>query len=140
MEPKLGSKLGPNLVFFPFLSSLVHQFSFKQRWMIAWNNVQLQAEVKSAKRVWDPNLGQAVQIRLKNQVFHHFRKFGVVVFLKIAQDGSLEQCLTTSRGKTQEKKCLGPKFGRKRPKSGPKLGSSPFSQVQFISDPVSIIG
>ena len=32
-----------------------------------------------------------------------FWKFGLLVFLKIVQDDSLEQCLTTSRGKTLQK-------------------------------------
>ena len=31
------------------------------------------------------------------------------------------------------KKCLGPKFGPKRPKLGPKISFLPFSQVWFFS-------
>ena len=44
-------------------------------------------------------------------VFCHFLKFGPLVFLKIAQDDSLEQCLATSRGKTHEKKIRGSQTG-----------------------------
>ena len=42
------------------------------------------------------------KIRLKN-LFFHFLKFGSLIFLYIAQDDGLEQCLTTSRNKTHEK-------------------------------------
>ena len=37
-------------------------------------------------------------------------------------------------------KIWGPKSGSSRPKSGPKLGFLPFSQVWFISFPLSYIG
>ena len=61
-------------------------------------------------------------------VFHHFLKFGYLVFLYIEQDDSLEQCLTTSRGKTNEKKlgCL---------ILSPKLVFLTFSQVCVIGFP-----
>ena len=39
-----------------------------------------------------------------NQVFCHFLKFGSLVFLELAQDGSLEQFIAKSRSKTHEKK------------------------------------
>ena len=56
--------------------------------------------------------------------------FGSLVFFKIALDDSLEQCLTTSRGRTT-KKILGPKFGPNELKSGPKLGFLSFFQVFY---------
>ena len=41
------------------------------------------------------------QNQARNQVFCHFLKFGLLVFLAIVLNGSLKQCLTFSRGKTQ---------------------------------------
>ena len=35
--------------------------------------------------------------------FCYFLKFGSLLFFKVAWDGSLEQCLTTTRRKFQEK-------------------------------------
>ena len=70
--------------------------------MIAWNNVQLLAEVQLTKKFGIPNLGQTGQNQAQNQVFHHFLKFGLLVFLEILQDESSEQCLTTSRGTTHK--------------------------------------
>ena len=61
----------------------------------------------------------------QNQVFGHFLKFGSLVFLEIEYNDSLQQCMTSSRGKTH-KKFGGTKFGSKRPKSGPNLGFLPF--------------
>ena len=78
--------------FFGILSSLIHQFSLKLHRMIAWFNVQILGEVKSAKN-GGSNLGQTGQSQTQNQVFYHFLKFGWLVFLEIAQDDSSEQCL-----------------------------------------------
>ena len=50
------------------------------------------------------------------------------VFLEIAYNDSLRQCLIPSRDKTHEKH-FGSKFRPNRPKWGSKLGFSPFSQV-----------
>ena len=52
----------------------------------------------------DPILGQNWT---QNLFFCHFLKFGSLVFLEIAYDDSLEQCLTTSNCKTNEKKLAG---------------------------------
>ena len=62
-------------------------------------------------------------------------KFGLLVFLEIACNGSLQQFITSSRRKTHEKKFWGPNLGRNGPKSGPVLGFLPFSQVWFVSFP-----
>ena len=61
------------------------------------------------QKMQDPNLGQSSQNRAQNQVFCYFLKFGLLVFLYIAQDDSLKQCLTPSREKTH-KKFSGPKI------------------------------
>ena len=76
----------------------------------------------------------------KTSFFRHFLKFGSLVFLQIAYNDSLQQCLTNSRGKIHEKTFLGSKSGLNRPKSGPKLGFLPFSQVWCISFPSYCIG
>ena len=47
------------------------------------------------------NLG--TQIRAWNYVFCHFLRFGSLFFLEIACSDTLQQCLTTSRGKIHEK-------------------------------------
>ena len=46
------------------------------------------------------NLGQMGQNRAQNKGFCYFLKFDSLVFLKIAYNDSLQQCLTASRGKT----------------------------------------
>ena len=58
-------------------------------------------------------------------MFYHFLKFGPLVLLEIAQDGSLEHCLTTNRGKTHGKKLEDLKLS-------PKLGFLLFSQGYII--------
>ena len=53
--------------------------------------------------------------------FFYFLKFGSLDFFIITLDGSLEQYLATSRGRTC-KKIWWLKFWSNRPKSGPTLG------------------
>ena len=65
----------------------------------------------------------------KTRFFVIFSSLVHVVFLEIAYSDSLQQCLTFSRDKIQEKKIFGPKFGSKGPKSVLKLGLFPFSQA-----------
>ena len=67
------------------------------------------------------------QLGPKIVFFCHFSKFGSLIFLQIAYDDSLQQCLTSSTDKIYKTF-----FGPKRPKLGPKLGFLPFSQVWFI--------
>ena len=64
--------------------------------------------------------------------FFHFLKFGSLVFLEIAYNDSVQQSVTSSRGKIHEKSFWGPKFVPKGPKSGLKLGFLSFSQVWFL--------
>ena len=61
----------------------------------------------------------------KIRFFVIFLKFGPLVFLEIAQEDSLEHCLTTSKGKTH-----GKNFGR--PKLYPKLGFLPSFRVASL--------
>ena len=56
------------------------------------------------KHFWGPNLGQRVEIGPETSFFPHFLKFGVLVFLEIACNDSLQQCITYSKDKTHEKK------------------------------------
>ena len=72
--------------------------------------------------------------------FCHFLKFGSLVFLEIAYNDSLQQCLTSSRDKTYKKIFWGPTMDQNGPKPGSKLVLLPFSQVWFISFPVYCIG
>ena len=63
----------------------------------------------------------------------NFLEFESLVFLEIKYDDSLQQCLTSSRGKTHEKYFWGPNLGL-------KLGFLPFSQAWFISFSLNCIG
>ena len=82
--------------------------------------------LKKNWRIW-------AKIGPKTRFFCHFLKFGSLVFLETAYCDSLQQCLTSSRGKIHEKNFLGLKFGPKGPKLGLKLGFLPFSQVWFFN-------
>ena len=48
----------------------------------------------------------------QNEVFPHLLEFGSYVFLEIAYNDSLLQCLTPSRGKIHKKKVWRLKFGQ----------------------------
>ena len=75
--------------------------------MIACNNAYYLVQVKHEKKMEAQIWVKRAKIRLKNLFFFffflHFIKFGSLIFLYIAQDDGLEQCLTTSRNKTHEK-------------------------------------
>ena len=75
------------------------------------------------------------QNQAQNYVFCHFLKFGSLVFLEIACNDRLQQCLTSSRDKITQKVFR----DQIRPKSEPKLGFRTFSQVWFISFPRNCI-
>ena len=87
-------------------------------------------ETRFRKKIGGPNLSPMGLNQAQNKVFPHFLEFGSYVFLEIEYDDSLREYLTSSRGKIHEKN-LGRKFWSNGPKSGPKLGFSPFSQVWF---------
>ena len=56
------------------------------------------------KNFWDPNLGQRGQNWARNYVFCYFFKFDSLVFLQIGYIDSFQLCITSTRGKTYEKK------------------------------------
>ena len=73
--------------------------------------------------------------------FSYFLKFGSLVFLEITYNDRLQQCLTSRRGKTHEKKKFWNQiWAKNEPKSGPQLFFLPFFQVWFISFPLNYIG
>ena len=47
---------------------------------------------------------EQAKIEPETTLFCHFLKFGSLVFLEIAYNDSLQQCLISSRGKTHKKK------------------------------------
>ena len=57
-------------------------------------------EARFKKKIGGPNLNP---MGLNQAKKGHFVQFGPYVFLKIAYNDSLRQCLTSSRGKTHEK-------------------------------------
>ena len=83
-----------------------------------------------------PNLGQRTKI-VPGTICCYFFKFGSLVFLEIEYSDSLEQCVTSTKGKSYEKRFWGPNFGQNGPKSGPELVFLLFSQVWFISLPLN---
>ena len=64
--------------------------------------------------------------------FCNFIEFGLYVFLEIAYKDSLQQYLTSSDGKTHNKKIWGAKYGLNLPKLDSKLGFSPFLKFGSI--------
>ena len=89
-------------------------------------------EKKKKKKIGDPNLGQKAENRARNQFLCRFLKFGLLVFLEIAQDDSLEQFLTSSRGKTHKTNFVGPHLGQTDQKNTPPKIFLSFFQVWFI--------
>ena len=83
---------------------------------------------KKKKKNWRPEFGQSSQNRTQNSFFCHFLKFVSLVFLEITYNDAaihLEEVKIT-------KIFFGLQCG---PKSCPKLGFHPFSQVWLISFP-----
>ena len=62
-------------------------------------------------------------------LFCHFLKFGSLVFVEIARNGSLQQIITSISGKTLENLLGGQNLGQNGPKSDPKLVFLLFSQA-----------
>ena len=105
---------------------------------IAYNDRLQQCLTSSRGRIhekfWAPKLGHNWA---QDQVFFcHFLKLGSLAYLQIAYRDSWQQCITSIRGKTHEKKFLGPK----RSKNRPKICFFTFSQVQYISFSLNCIG
>ena len=53
------------------------------------------------KKIDSLNLGSTGLNQVQIEVFCHFLEFGSLIFLEIACNDSLQQCLTSSRDKTQ---------------------------------------
>ena len=102
-------------------SGIVHDDSWP--WFLATDDARFLKKKLTARILakW-AKIGQ-------KKVFCHFYKFVLLVFHKIAHNDSLQQCLTSSRGKIHTKKIFLPQFGLKEPKLGLKLGFLLFSQV-----------
>ena len=77
-----GTKIRPEIRFFAISSSLVHQFSFKLHRMIAWNNLQLLVEVKSAstKKIEGPKFGSNGPISVPKLGFLLFSQVQFISF------------------------------------------------------------
>ena len=88
--------------------------------------------IKSTKSILGAQI-QAKRPKLGPKLsFCHFLKFGSLVFLEIAYNGSLQQRLTSSKGKTH-KKILGTKLWSKRPKIRPKISFFFCHFLKFVS-------
>ena len=79
---------------------------------------------KASEKRFGPKLGSSGPKSGPKLGFSYFLQLGLLVFLEIALDDSLQQCLTSSRGKASEKF-----FG---PKSGSKLGFSYFLHLGLL--------
>ena len=111
---------------------------------IVYNDSLQQILISSRGKIHEKKLGpkfgpKPAKIKPKIRFFCHFLKFGSLLFLKIACNDSLKQFVTFNRGEIYEK-YFGLKFGPKGPKSDPKLSFLLFSQVCFVSFPLSCIG
>ena len=98
-----GPKLVPKLVFLPF--SQVWFFNFPLnclRLQLGTMSNYQQKYYLQKKKIRGPKLGQTGQNRVQNQGFSHFLKVASLVLFDIAEDCSLEQCLTS--GGTENKK------------------------------------
>ena len=82
------------------------------------------------KKIGSLNWVKWAKIRRKTRgLFCHFLQFGVLVFLEIGYSDSLQQCITSSRGKTHEKSFFGTNFGSKQAKTRSKISFFWFIQV-----------
>ena len=73
------------------------------------------------KKYRRPNLGPTGLNQAQNEVLHNFLEFGSLVFLEIAYNDSLQQCLTYSRGKNPWKKMFGTQIWTKWAKISPGI-------------------
>ena len=82
-----GPKSGPKLDFLPI----------SQVWFISfpWDLIQWKLKIFRAQ-IWT----KVAKIGPKTSFFCHFLKFCALVFLEIADNDSLQWCITSSRGKT----------------------------------------
>ena len=65
------------------------------------------------KNFWGPKFGsKAPKSGPELGFFCHFLKFGSLFFLEITYSDSLQQCITSSRGKTHEQNFCRPNLGQ----------------------------
>ena len=64
------------------------------------------------RKIGDSNLGPMVLNQAQNEDFWYFLEFGLYLFLEIAYNDSLRQCLKSSRDKTHEENLGGPNLGQ----------------------------
>ena len=79
-------------------SDIAHDYNCPWHLVIDW------ARFLKKKKTGSRNLGQMGKNQVQNKVFSHSLKFGSLVFLDIAYNDSLQQCLTSIRGKIYKKK------------------------------------
>ena len=112
-EPK-WPKSGPNLGFFcHFL-----KFGFLVFYEISYNGSLQQCLTCSRGKIHEKKLraqiwAKGAKIRPKTRFFVIFFQFCLLVFLELACNDSLQQCLTSNRGKIQKKKFWGPNLGQR---------------------------
>ena len=84
------------------------------------------------KKFWGPKFGaKGSKSGLKLGFFCQFLRFDSLVFLEIAYKDSLQQCITSSRGKTH-KKIFGMKFASKQAKIRPQIRFFAISKLDFF--------
>ena len=92
------------------------------------------------KKFWVQICAEGSKIGPETRFFlGHFLNFVSLVFLEIAYNYSLQQCITSSRDKNPQNKFLGPNLGQNGPKLSLILGFQPFFQVWFISFPLNFV-
>ena len=64
------------------------------------------------KKIGSLNLGSADLNQIQNDSFCYFLKFATLVFLEIAYNDSLQQCLTSSGGKAFKERFWDPSLGQ----------------------------
>ena len=68
---------------------------------------------RHTKKLLGPNLGQRGQNRVWKLLFCHILMFGSLVFLEVAYNDSLQQFLTSRRGKIMKKSFWGANLGQR---------------------------
>ena len=118
----IGPKSGLKLDFLPLVKfgSLVFlKFTYSDSLQQCLNSTRgkIYDQVCLEPKLWQkgPKSG------LKLVFFCHFHKSGSLILFDIAYNNSLQQWLTSSRGKTHEKNILGPNLSQNGSKSSPKL-------------------
>ena len=97
-------------------------------------------EARFLKKIFrNLNLGLTGLNQVQNEVFRHFLEFELLVFLEIAYNYRLQQCLTSNLGQSHVKIFENQNLAPHEPNWSPKLGFSPFSEVWLFSFPWNCI-